>query len=548
MLVFVVTVALYLPGAMVTPFSTEDEPLEALVVREMAQSGDWVLPRRNGEEVPAKPPLYHWLALGTAALGGAVDETTTRVPSILCAALTATLVYAAAARSFGPAAGWLAAVALVTSPQWVKWAMRARTDATFVLCSTFTLLFVERWLRRRRGPELVLAAGASALAVLAKGPAGVLFPAILLAIESVRRAIRPRPAVLALAAATFLAVAGSWYGAALVRGGHAFFAKQILAENVFRFLPSEDGGGPSRDHSFLFYLPDLLVGMAPWSVALFAALALAWRERRTPVLTSTCATWIAVVFAVCTLASGKRSNYLLPLYPAAAILIGRALGAEVETGRARLLRWIAAILAAGAALVAVLTACAALGLEPWRAILPLLHPRDRATLPGAIAMLAPSGLAVSAFAAIAAALLAVLAARAAARPLAVAISAVSLAAVAVTSSFVAPAAARSKTLLPFAAQVAATVGENAPLVFFARPRYEVLFDLPRHVPVERGAFAAIPPHTFVLLTQADWQRIADGDRAMARILVASPTAPSERADSRLLLVLLEPSAQTRSTW
>src|SRR5438067_10861522 len=47
------------------------EAREGLVVREMLRTGDWILPLWNGSVVPSKPPLFHWLAAGAAALGGA---------------------------------------------------------------------------------------------------------------------------------------------------------------------------------------------------------------------------------------------------------------------------------------------------------------------------------------------------------------------------------------------------------------------------------------------------------------------------------------------
>ena len=115
-------------------------------------------------------------------------------------------------------------------------------------------------------------------------------------------------------------IAVSWYVLALFQGGGEFFQRQILDENVFRFFASEKGG-PSREHTLLYYLPTLFVGMLPWSLFL-PALGFTlyrsgdiWREKKQLYLLI----WVGVEFLFFTLASGKRSNYVLPLYPALAL-------------------------------------------------------------------------------------------------------------------------------------------------------------------------------------------------------------------------------------
>src|SRR5947208_15036062 len=69
------------------------EAREGLVVREMLSTGDWILPLWNGSIVPSKPPIFHWLAAGAAALAGAgVTEPTLRAPTISLAGVVVLLV------------------------------------------------------------------------------------------------------------------------------------------------------------------------------------------------------------------------------------------------------------------------------------------------------------------------------------------------------------------------------------------------------------------------------------------------------------------------
>src|SRR6267142_955538 len=70
------------------PLFSVGEPREALQVVEAFDHGEWILPQRNGTELPSKPPLFHWLG-GLVALGlGRVDELVVRLPSALLATAT----------------------------------------------------------------------------------------------------------------------------------------------------------------------------------------------------------------------------------------------------------------------------------------------------------------------------------------------------------------------------------------------------------------------------------------------------------------------------
>lgn len=548
-----IALLLYLPGIWRVPFADVPEPLEALVVWEMVSSGDWVLPRRNGEEIPAKPPLYHWIAAGLSEAAGGVNEITVRLPSVLFAAFAVGLVAWAAAGEWGVAAGAAAAVALATSPEWARWAVTARTDATFAALITLALLLGDRWLRKGRPALLLATAAAAGGAVLAKGPAGALLPAIVLAVEIRRRragSAIPKRGLL-LAAIVFVAIAGSWYAAALLRGGGAFFYKQIFAENVLRFLPNEEGG-PSRGHSVLFYLPAIALGMAPWSLILPWSVASVWRkgsrrgEREESEFGMHLVTWLVVVLAVCTAASGKRSSYILPLYPAAAMLVGRGVSGLLESEPGGAFR--KAFLAAGWFLLMVVCGgVLALGLwrsgyEPWSFVLPWLHRRDREALPALASALGPPPLAVVLLLLALAISLAVALRRQWWTGVAGLLGGTMLLVTLVGMIIVRPVEARLKTFEPFAERVAARVSPNEPLCFFRRPQYAVLFYLRRHVPVEEDRFDGISRPGWALVWESDWNRLDPPAQTGGEIVEVSPLSAPHRKDSRLYLVRLSPGS------
>ena len=84
---------LYFWGLGDLPFYTKGEPREGLQVWEEVHHGKWILPLRNGTEVPSKPPLFHWVGgLASIALGR-VDELTIRLPSAIFATIGVLLVF-----------------------------------------------------------------------------------------------------------------------------------------------------------------------------------------------------------------------------------------------------------------------------------------------------------------------------------------------------------------------------------------------------------------------------------------------------------------------
>ena len=322
--------ALYWPSVARTPFFTKGEPREALVVKRMITDGDVILPQRPslyGWTIASKPPFFHWLAATTAYAAGTTNEITVRLPSLVLAGATVALVGVTGGAILGPRAATLAAVMLATTFEWTNAAQTARVDATLAALMTCALLifyrgFVAEQVSRR---AMLGAYVCLACAALTKGPVGFVLPALVLAVALVVtrqwKLIRPlRPILGAVVIAT---IVGAWYLAAWWIGGDPFFEKHVLKENVFRFLGSGEHAS-GHDHPPPYYLMALTVGFLPWSPVLVGALIASFRrgvDRRDSRLGFLLA-WFGTVFIFYSLASSKRSVYLLALYPAAALLCG----------------------------------------------------------------------------------------------------------------------------------------------------------------------------------------------------------------------------------
>src|SRR5262249_49681443 len=210
------------------------------------------------------------------------------------------------------------ALALATTFEWARAATSGRVDMMLAAALTAVLVAWILTLATGGGAWLGLGVAGAALATLAKGPVGLVLPA--LAAGTLRagggRTRRFRPA---LVIATAAALAGVWYGAALVREGHAF-VDVVARENWLRFVdPGDAAVGPAHGPGYLSPLG--LVGFLPWTPLLPLVLAPLFEQGRRPAV-ALAGAWILSGFVFFSIAAAKRSVYLLPLHPALALLAG----------------------------------------------------------------------------------------------------------------------------------------------------------------------------------------------------------------------------------
>lgn len=313
-----------------------DEPFYAESSREMLSARDWVVPRIFERPQFEKPPLVYWLMMGSMRVFGET-EFAARAPAALFATLLTLLTLAFGARAFGARAGLLSAVVLATGLEFLVTARMVLTDmmlATFLCGSVFSL-----WLAGHGGPRrerwFLVACAATGLAVLTKGPLGLLIPALgaIVLAWTGRSPFPRRPGSILLGAALFALIAVPWYAVMLKRFGRAYAEAFFLHENVERFFRAEHG----RNNRLYYYLGVLAVGAMPWLPALPSALVRAWRGRRRDGTVRFLLLWGLLCLVFFTLAASKLPTYVLFLFVPLALFIGRALDAILVAGRAA--RW-----------------------------------------------------------------------------------------------------------------------------------------------------------------------------------------------------------------
>jgi 4-amino-4-deoxy-L-arabinose transferase-like glycosyltransferase len=322
LVITVVGAALFLVNLGGYPFYTKGEPREAVTVFNMLHGGGFILPLRAGIEVPSKPLLMHWLAAIVSMLAGGVSEWTVRMPSGLFAIGGMLVAYLYVRRLFDNRVGFLAALILGTSVQYLQAGSGARVDMTltfFLEIAFFEFILIAEGLTARRMTLYF----AIAMAVLSKGPVGLVLPGLVglawIAIEGrwkLLGELRPLRG-----AALVALLAGGWYLAAALAGGMPFLHKQLLAENLFRFV--RDGAfHEGHTHPFYYMEGALMAGFMPWTpLLLIVFVQAARRPRQMEPRLSYLMVWFVAVLLFYNLPQSKRGVYLLALYPALATLL-----------------------------------------------------------------------------------------------------------------------------------------------------------------------------------------------------------------------------------
>jgi 4-amino-4-deoxy-L-arabinose transferase-like glycosyltransferase len=331
-------------------------------------SRNWLLPRLFDRHAELqKPPLYYWSVAAIAWLRETpVDAWAVRLPAALASLGGVLLLVAFGYLRGRPLLGLIAGAILATAQHYTWLARVGRIDMPLTLAVTVTLLgFYLAWCCRHekagRGmwKWLLLAYAGVAAGMLLKGPIAVVLPMAVAAMTLLLEGDLPRP----LHYRAWLRLGhdyGLWWGIPVVLALTLPWYLQVNAEtdgelfrtffwkhNVERGL----GDGALKAHPWWFYGPQLAFDFLPWSPLL--PLLAWWSVRRgwwrSDPETRFGVIWMLTMLAVLSCAAFKRADYLLPLYPGAALfLAGTAERCYCEASFPRLWRAAFALVLVGA--------------------------------------------------------------------------------------------------------------------------------------------------------------------------------------------------------
>jgi len=164
-----------------------------------------------------------------------------------------------------------------------------------------------------------------ALATLTKGPIGIFVPLmpslIFLLIQKDWRGIRGMRLLSGLGLS--LVIVLCWYVPAVLKGGETFLYQTLFHKTTGYYLKGLDHPKP-----IYFYLASFPASFLPWSLFLPGAMVYGyfeWRERKRKEVLFVF-TWFIVIFLFLSFSLTKRSLYLLPLYPAASLMVSKLWG------------------------------------------------------------------------------------------------------------------------------------------------------------------------------------------------------------------------------
>ncbi len=303
-----------------------DEGRYAEIPREMVASGDWITPRLNGLKYFEKPALQYWI---TAAAYRLLEEHewTARLWPAVSGLLTLLLVYSIARRLTGARSGVVAALLLASTFQFFLFSQVLTLDMglTFFLTLAVSAFLASQDLRStpsERGNWTLVMWAAMGLAVLSKGLVGVVLPALALLCY----VLMSRDWKLAgrlrwgLGSVTFLVITLPWFAWVQLRNPE-FFQFFFVREHFARYALDEH----HRSGPWYYFLVILLVGALPWSFAYAKGFLGAWRAPPPAHLQVNpfrlLSLWIAVIAVFYSASASKLPGYILPLYPALAVLL-----------------------------------------------------------------------------------------------------------------------------------------------------------------------------------------------------------------------------------
>jgi 4-amino-4-deoxy-L-arabinose transferase-like glycosyltransferase len=309
-----------------------DEPRYAQVAKEMVDGGDWILMHVNANTYEDKPPLFFWLIALSSFLWQGFTSFSVRFPSAFLSTLTVLLTFFLGKKLHGSQTGFLSALILATNFEFAYLSTRANIDATLTFFTTASLFSFLHWYQHsnveggeekdKRSLSIYGFYIGMSLATLAKGPVGFILPLfvslVYLLFQKGWKAMKRMRFLTGMA--LFILIVLSWYLPAVLKGGQNFLNETLFHQTIDRFAR-----GSSHIRPIYYYLANFPVDFLPWFLFLPGAIVYGLAKRKEGISKDFLflLVWFVVIFLFFSFSKGKRAIYLLPLYPAASLLVGR---------------------------------------------------------------------------------------------------------------------------------------------------------------------------------------------------------------------------------
>ncbi len=371
-------------------FNTKGEPREAIVAMTMLDSGNWILPLNNGDEMPYKPMFFHWLIAVVSLFWGEVTEFSSRIPSAVALVALVATTFVFFARRGRRLQALVAAVIVLTCMEVHRAGGNCRVDMVLTALSVGASCLLYRWWERGMKQMPWLAIVLMSAGVLTKGPVGALIPCLVMGVFMLLKGVKFLRAPILMMAACLLScvVPALWYVAAYMQGGEKFL-DLVYEENIGRMTNTM--GYDSCVEPWWYPTMTVVYGMVPFTLLILMGLltesrlgkrlgSAFSREEGQNRFVSVCMRfyrWITglkdvnlyalvacvIILVFYSIPQSKRSVYLMPMYPFLAWFIAAYVVKLAERGR-RVVRVYGHFLAGVAVLLLLAFAALKLGLVP----------------------------------------------------------------------------------------------------------------------------------------------------------------------------------------
>ncbi len=304
---------------------TPDEPRVAEIAREMAETGNFVVPKLNRSPFLEQPPLFYATVASVFMIAKRATDGLARIPPAFFGLIGILATYLIASSLFGKKVGILSAFVLATSFEYLRvshWVIVDSALSAFIYLALWS--FVKAYFGEEKDKSFYYSLFHifSVLAFFVKGFIGIGVPAIsVLTFLFTERNLREiKNMRLLLGAGIFFLATGFWTFGLYRQGGFDHLATFYIDNNLMRFLP---GGKSGHHHPFYFYLREFPAGFLPWFFLLVPAFFYIFSKRLTHdekgIRFLKC--YFISGFVLFSLAATKRILYLLPIFAPASIIV-----------------------------------------------------------------------------------------------------------------------------------------------------------------------------------------------------------------------------------
>ena len=359
-----------------------DEPRYAQVSNEMLDSNDFIIPHLNGQKYPDKPPLLFWLIIMFSIPFGEITELSARLPSAIAGIGSVIITYYFGKRFLSNRVGFVAALILSTSIQFLTVTRRVSFDGLLTFLVTLSLFcFHTGYMRKAKSTRFFLLSYLfMAFATITKGPVGLAIP--ILVISTFLCIVKSGKCKsdfsigdmhIGLGAFIVFSIPLLWVYGIYLQGGWEHTKEVVFTQNIGRTVNSW-----SHNRPFYYFFIQFPLNFMPWSIFIPSVIIYYIRTlyknkyekvcnsqnvhsvifETQPELhnlqleTQNCkmsisdlrakllfpGVWFIVVFIFFSIMSGKRAGYILPLYPAASLFVAWFLDSFISSGSGKKLK------------------------------------------------------------------------------------------------------------------------------------------------------------------------------------------------------------------